>query len=139
MSEMVLIVLGAALLLGMMLLIPLSRTHGKKRAHIDKAFVRQKWDEIVAIGAKPDQSARFAVIEADKLLDYTLKKRGYSGETMGERLKNANKDFSYIDDVWTAHKLRNKLVHEAQYEIDRRNISRALSQFEKALKDMGAL
>ncbi len=139
MSEMVLITLGVALLLGMILLIPLSRTHRHKHAHIDKVFVRKKWDEIAAMSAKPDQSARFAIIEADKLLDYALKKRGYSGETMGERLKSANHDFSYIDDVWTAHKLRNKLVHEAQYEIDRRNIARALSQFEKALKDMGAL
>ncbi|MEX0748708.1 MAG: hypothetical protein WD467_03675 [Candidatus Saccharimonadales bacterium] len=138
MMETVPIVLGAALLFGLMLLaVPRARGHSIKS--IDKALVRRRWDEITTIAAKPDQSARYAIIEADKLLDYVLKNRGYSGETMGERMRSAATDFSYTDDVWEAHKLRNKLVHEAQYELESHLINRSITQFERALKDMGAL
>ena len=62
MSELIIIVLGIALLLGMTLLIPITRTHKKRAQHIDKVFVGQKWKDIVHMAGKPDQSARFAII-----------------------------------------------------------------------------
>lgn len=140
MNELMLVA-GAGLLLLLLFLIPtITTSHRRnKRAAIDKQFVDAEWQKITAMANKPDQTARYAIIEADKLLDYTLKQRGYSGETMGERLKSAGNDFSYIDDVWQAHKLRNKLVHESEYQVDQRLIKRAIGQFEIALKDMGAL
>lgn len=140
MNELMLVA-GAGLLLLLLFLIPtITTSHRRsKRATIDKQFVDSQWQKITAMANKPDQTARYAIIEADKLLDYTLKQRGYSGETMGERLKSAGSDFSYIDDVWQAHKLRNKLVHESEYQVDQRLIKRAISQFEIALKDMGVL
>lgn len=134
----VLIILGAALLLGMILL-ALTRVGRSPRRHLDKQFVKKKWQEINETAAASGKHSRYAVIEADKLLDHVLKIRGYPGETMGERLKTAGKDFSYRDDVWSAHKLRNKLVHEADYEVNKRLIDRALNQFRQALKDLGAL
>lgn len=136
--DITLIVLGAALLLGMMML-ALPKIAKPRSKQLDKQFISDKWQQIKTTAARPDQSARFAVVEADKLLDYVLKTRGYNGETMGDRLKVAGKDFSYRDDVWSAHKLRNKLVHEAQYEVDPRLIKRAINQFQQALKDLGAL
>lgn len=136
--EITFIVLSLALLLGLGLLtVPKAGT--ARRGSIDKHFVKTTWDDITATAARPDQSARFAVIEADKLLDYALKARGYKGETMGDRLRAAGHDFSYTDDVWHAHKLRNKLVHEAEYQVDARLINRAIGQFYQALKDLGAL
>lgn len=54
------------------------------------------------------------LVELDKLMDFYLKNSGLKGETMGERLKNARKLFSRNDynEIWEAHKMRNKLVHE---------------------------
>ena len=59
------------------------------------------------------------LIEIDKLLDYTFKKSGVRGETMGERLKNAKSKFKYSDyqNIWNAHKARNKLAHEFDYKM----------------------
>lgn len=136
--DLTLIILGAALLLGMiMLAVPKVTKHPRRQ--LDKQFVKTKWQGIEETAAAPGNNSRYAVIEADKLLDYVLKARGYAGETMGERMKMAGKDFSYRDDVWSAHKLRNKLVHEADYEVNRRLVDRALNQFRQALKDLGAL
>lgn len=131
--------IGLILVLLFVALAWMTSSAGRKSAAIDKQFVRQEWDKIAAMGNKPDHSARYAVIEADKLLDYVLQQRGYRGETMGERLKTATTDFSFGDDVWSAHKLRNKLVHEANYEIDSRLVRKSLEQFRQGLKDMGAM
>lgn len=136
--EGLLLVLGFVLI-GLLVLAAVRGGTSQKRKPLDKLFVKQRWSEINSTAARPDQSARLVIIEADKLLDYVLKNRGYRGETMGERLKNARADFTYNDDVWQAHKLRNKLVHEAEAETDQRLIKRALGQFRQALKDLGAL
>lgn len=136
--EELLLVLGF-ILIGLLILGAVRGGISQKRKPLDKAFIKRRWAEIGSTAVRPDQSARLAIIEADKLLDYVLKNRGYRGETMGERLKNARADFTYNDDVWQAHKLRNKLVHEAEVETDPRLIKRALGQFRQALKDLGAL
>lgn len=135
------IVAGAGLLLvtAFTLLALMTSTMRRHGAAIDKQHVQNEWQRITVMGKQPDQTARYAVIEADKLLDYVLKQRGYRGETMGERLKAAAEDFNYLDDIWSAHKLRNKLVHESHYEADNRLVQRALKQFHQGLKDMGAL
>ncbi|MCA9386883.1 hypothetical protein KC669_02500 [Candidatus Dojkabacteria bacterium] len=55
-----------------------------------------------------------ALIGADKLLDFALRHKGIKGNTLGERLKNAENHFEkkFYNSIWDAHKLRNKLVHE---------------------------
>jgi hypothetical protein len=57
------------------------------------------------------------VIEADKLLDHVFKQKYIQGETMGDRLKNAQRYFGrdQYNKVWQAHKLRNRLAHELDY------------------------
>ncbi len=138
MSDTILIIFGVVFLLGLMLLtIMKTAKPTSSKGRVDKQFVKDKWQHISKIANSP--SPNLAVVEADKLLDYVLKKRGYQGETMGDRLKSVHKDFSYINDVWEAHKLRNKIVHEADYEADKRLVNRSVNQFQQALKDLGVL
>jgi hypothetical protein len=134
------LIIGGILTVMVLVFLGMSMATARRSARtpLDKQFIGREWQKITALAEHSDQSARYAVIEADKLLDYVLKARGYRGEKMGDRLREAGPDFSYQDDVWQAHKLRNKLVHEAEYEVDHRLISRAIKQFRQALKDMGA-
>lgn len=80
-----------------------------------------------------------AVIDADKLLDEALKKRGFKGKSMGERLVSARQELTDNDKVWFAHKLRNKLVHEEDVKLNEAIIKDALKGIRQALKDLGAL
>lgn len=59
------------------------------------------------------------LVEIDKLLDHTFKACGIKGETMGERLKNAKPLFQYSEyqNIWDAHKTRNKIAHEFNAKI----------------------
>ena len=131
--------LAAILLLaGGMLWLMFRMGHGTNNLNVEK--YRRRWLEIERLAKKDDQqSCQFAVIEADKLLDIAMKERGIKGDTMGERLKTARDSWSSRDAVWSAHKLRNQIVHEADVHVSYDATRRALASFKKALKDVGAI
>lgn len=80
-----------------------------------------------------------AITEADKLLDSALKKRKMKGKTMGERLVDAQRLFSYNDEVWFAHNLAKKLHDHADMKLKEADVKDALVGFRQALRDIGAL
>lgn len=57
---------------------------------------------------------RQAVLEADKLVDYILKIKGYSGESFADRLRFAEKiiDGATYQALWDGHKIRNQIAHD---------------------------
>ncbi len=106
---------------------------------MDTDFVRMKWQEIeelVKLG-KPSNFAR-AVLEADKLLDHVLKAYRAPGMTMGDRLKSSRNRFSYeaYDAAWKGQKVRNELVHNAQYELMDYQAKETIENFKKALSEL---
>ncbi|MCQ2049722.1 MAG: hypothetical protein MJZ22_01780 [Candidatus Saccharibacteria bacterium] len=80
-----------------------------------------------------------SVIEADKLLDKAMTEFGFVGKTMGERLKHSGQKFSELNKVWNAHKLRNAIAHEPNFEISFQQAQNALATYKQALKDLGAI
>lgn len=80
-----------------------------------------------------------AIINADKLLDRALKERGFKGQTMGERMCAASRQFTKRDAVWGAHKLRNQIAHEENVRINLPLTRRVFNSYKQALKDLGAL
>lgn len=88
-----------------------------------------------------DNPATFmtTVIEADKLLDRALNELGIPGKTMGDRLKRSGDKFSNLDAVWKAHKLRNTVAHESDFDISYKQAASALLAYKQALKDLGAI
>jgi hypothetical protein len=98
---------------------------------------RKNWQRVksIASGSEP----QFAIIEADKVFDQALKQRGFRGETMGDRLRSAKPSLKNNNAVWSAHKLRNRLVHETEVKVSKKEVSTALASFEKGLRSLGAL
>lgn len=108
----------------------------------DRVYVRDEWAKLQQLMVMGGESRyQQAVVSADKLLDYVLKAR-VPGETMGDRLKNASNLFSNRDTyqaAWSGHKLRNRLVHETNYQALSWEAKAALKDFELALRDLGVL
>lgn len=102
-----------------------------------KAF--EGWQKILEKGGSLDENERkFALIEADTLIDKILELAGYAGENLGERLKKIEKgDIESLDDIWEAHKIRNRIAHEASFKLSPEASELALSRFEKTLKELG--
>lgn len=135
----IIIIFAIVLVLGGILLWFISRS-GSGKKYLNVEAYRVKWLSIEQ-NVRPDneESYHLAVLNADKLLDKALKERGFRGNTMGERMKSANKQWSNANHVWTAHKLRNKVAHEDGARLDLTTTRRALVAFKQALKDLGAV
>lgn len=134
-----LIVLFAAVLIVGVLLFAVI-TFGKKGSTLDVEKYRSRWLAIEqSIQRDNAASYHMAIMNADKLVDQALKDKGYGGQTMGERLKSAKASLPHRDNIWSAHKLRNRIAHEADAKVSYDQARRALAQFKQTLKDLGAI
>lgn len=107
---------------------------------VDKEGLAKKWS-IIAGKSKSLKAGdwKLAIIEADKFLDDLLKRLGYGGESMGDRLKKVDsKKIANLDQIWQAHKIRNDIVHNSEYEPTKSDIDFALETYERALQDLSA-
>jgi hypothetical protein len=113
---------------------------GKKivPAKLNQEYYQTRWADLLT-KVKSNDGMALAVIDADKLVDDALKKRHFRGKTMGERLVAAQRTLSDNDAVWYGHKLRNRLVHEQNVRLRKRDVQKALAGFRQALRDLGAL
>jgi hypothetical protein len=101
-------------------------------------YFQRRWQEAQKLCVSKN-TWPLAIINADKLLDDALKRRHFKGKTMGERLVAAQHDLTNNDGVWFGHKLRNRLVHEENTKLTKRDVQDALMGLRQALKDLGAL
>ena len=116
-------------------------THSKGRSQqLDVDRYRTSWLTIERQLVKGEEaSSHLVILNADKLLDQALKQRGFKGDTMGERMKSAKDTWTNANNVWTAHKLRNKIAHETDVKVGYDMARRALAAYKKGLKDVGAI
>jgi len=126
----ILIVFGLAFFLALFVLVS---SKSGKFSEKDQKFVLGHWNKILE-QSKVD--AKGAIMDADKLLDHVLKKKGYSG-SLGEMLKKSGSLFSDLDSVWYAHKVRNRLAHEMAFTISPQEGQNVLAKFKKAFRDLG--
>lgn len=133
------VILAAALVFGGAILLFIFYRSGEASVlNVEK--YRTSWLKIEGSLSKGDTASyQLAVLNADKLLDSALKESKYSGDTMGERMKSADKAFSNVNAVWAAHKLRNRIAHEPDVSIRYDTARRAMAAFKQALKDVGAI
>lgn len=80
-----------------------------------------------------------AIVDADKILDEALRKKGFNGKTMGERLTKAQRVISDNEGVWFGHKLRSKIDTDPNGKLKETEVKQALLGIRQALKDLGAL
>lgn len=105
----------------------------------DRQHIASDWVRIEQLVASGIPSAlKEAVITSDKLMDYALSQIT-NGETMGERLKNSNRAFPWevYQGIWDAHKMRNALVHDANFDLTVLVAREVVSKFKKGFQSLG--
>jgi len=123
------------LLLAWLLLWWVTRT--KNISEKDRSIILRKWGEVDTLMG--EQRYREAVLEADKILDFVMKRMGIVGETFATRFKKTEKLIGRQEEVWAAHKMRNQLVHEIDFDITAGRARSAIEAFRHALKKLNAL
>lgn len=111
------------------------------KKNLPKKRTTSGWRKVQMNFFKGDHpNLKIAILDADKLLNDALKAAGFKGEDLGDRLKGvAREQLPNLDDVWEAHKLRNRIAHETDFRFNRDTAERALEAYEKAFKDLGIL
>lgn len=129
----------AVLVIGILIFVAILVT-GKRGHHFNIEEYQTRFLKIENTFKKDNKlSYAVTVTEADKLLDKALIEAGIMGKTMGERLKKCTGRFEDLDAVWRAHKLRNLIAHETDFEVSYIQAKNALEIYKKALKDLGAI
>jgi hypothetical protein len=98
----------------------------------------EKWERVLRHIASDNPSDwRLAILEADIMLDELLDSLGYLGDTIGDKLKKANKgDFTTLDYAWEAHRIRNAIAHEgSDFIITQREARRIIGLYEAVFRE----
>jgi len=117
---------------------PSSVRKGSVTAHTRTMIQADMRNVDVLLQGKSPSQLRQALITTDKALGNALKDV-VQGETMGERLKNANIlfDRDLYNRIWSAHKMRNALVHESGYEPPHHMITQGITNLKQGLSVLG--
>ncbi len=108
----------------------------------EKKQKNDRWVQIEKYMTSPNSSDwKIAILEADNMLDDILERVGYTGKTLGERLKGVTpSDLPYLDELWYAHKLRNAIAHKGTiYEITQSDADQAIDTYYRSFKALGYL
>ena len=138
MDPTLIILFAAVIVIGALLFAMI--TFGKRGGNLDVERYRVRWLAIEqSLQRDNEASYHLAIMNADKLVDNALKERGYKGQTMGDRLKSARGKLPHRNELWSAHKLRNKIAHEQDVKVGYDQARRALASFKATLKYLGAI
>ncbi len=101
-------------------------------------LARAKWEKILdKIKDDDERDLNLAIIKADSLLDEILTKHGCKGEDMGERLKVlSHTDLKNLNDVWEAHKIRNRLSHEPDFHLQAKESRKIMNIYHNAIEEI---
>lgn len=105
-------------------------------------FMKSEWNAFLArASAAQDESLPLLIIEADKLVDEALKKLGFPGETMLERIQALarTRKMHTLEGFWRAHKVRNEIVHAPNYSVSRQDVEHYLQIYQRFLKELGCI
>jgi uncharacterized membrane protein len=84
---------------------------------------------------------KLAIIEADIMLDEALKRQGYAGNSLGERLRSVSPSaMQTLDDAWEAHKIRNEIAHSGvDFVLTHKLARETIVRYERVFAELGLL
>jgi len=110
------------------------KTYGTKK-------ITKQWQGILKrLDTGLESEYKLALIEADRMLDSSLKKMGYTGTNLEERLsKLTSITLPNIEDVYQAHKSRNNILHDPDYKLELTEAKKIMNVYEEAFRSLQIL
>lgn len=104
-------------------------------------LINRRWQKIkrrLETGSESD--CKLAVIEADNMLDSSLRRMGFYGQSLEEKLdKLSPATLPNLEDIHQVHQLRNSIVHNPDQPLSVEDAKRAIESYEKAFTDLQIL
>jgi len=76
------------------------------------------------------------LLEADKLLRYRLKKKGFPGKNTDEKIKSAKEKFNNLNGLLEARRLKKKILNYEEANINTLDIEEGINAYKQALLDL---
>ena len=105
---------------------------------VTEPYRNEQWEKVLTqISSENPSDWRFAILEADVMLDELFTQIGYRGVSLGEKLKGATRDdVVNIDAAWEAHKIRNQIAHEGgDYILTQREAKRVIELYSQVFRE----
>lgn len=114
---------------------------GQGNLHIKKGSYFNRWAKIEArIDRKSSAEWKTAILEGSQLLNEALNQIGYKKPTLGEKLAQmTDVQLSNLEEVRFANELKNRIVKEENFVLDKKEAIQALNAFENALDFLEAI
>lgn len=110
--------------------------------HAEEVTEHNRWSNVRELIESPNESDwRQAIIEADIILDDLLTRLGFSGETVGEKLRAIDPaKFRTLDEAWEAHRVRNDIAHQGSaYPLTDHLAYRTILHYENVFREHGEI
>jgi len=110
---------------------------GRDMPTISKNKMQKRWEKIkVRLDSNDLAQYKVAIIEADIVAEEILDGIGYKGANMAEKLEQVgtNQLDDHLESLLGAHKIRNKIVSEVDYAVDKRMATAVVGVYENFLK-----
>ena len=104
---------------------------------VTKSKMQKRWEKIKnRLESDNPSQYKVAIIEADVVADEMLAGLGYNGSNMAEKLEQVGT--AHLDDhleaLKGAHEIRNRIVHEENFQVDERLAKAVVGVYENFLK-----
>ncbi len=112
----------------------------QKKWEGDSISKNEQWVQTLQLlfsGSEADW--KFAIIEADSMLDGLMDQLGFKGETLGDKLKSADQEkFRNLTSAWEVHTIRNRIAHEGSaFLISQHEAKRVIALYEQIFREFG--
>lgn len=113
----------------------------KERPFASERVLLRRWQEIESrLLSRSKSGGAMAILEADSFVDQILSEMGYHGKDFGERLDAIPPGhFTRFPDLRAAHEIRNRIVLDSEFSIDRPEAVRVLSLYRGFLEELEVL
>jgi len=110
------------------------RPYGSRKSEKDWQKIKNRLETDM------ESEYKLAVIEADSIFNEILKRMGFGGESLGERLEKLTvASLPNINEAREAHKIRNNIIHDPTYKLTLDEAKKIIIIYEKSLTDLQAL
>ncbi|MES2007165.1 MAG: hypothetical protein V4436_03605 [Patescibacteria group bacterium] len=114
--------------------------HEGGHEHSEELVKNARWEEVTRLANSTSESDwRRAIMEADIMLGEALETQGYRGNTVGEKLKDANPlQMTTLDIAWQAHKVRNDIAHGGEgYHLSEWDTKGTIDFYRRIFEELG--
>jgi hypothetical protein len=108
---------------------------------LPKTKFQKEWEMIIVkLESATPEDYKKAVVLAGELFNRVLKAANFSGSNMKERLRKIpDSQLEYKEDIIWSHELKEKILKDENFQVDREEAERAVYILERALKEMSVI